>query len=178
MDTLFNDLKFATRILLRSPVYAAVSILTLALAIGANTATFTVVHGVLIEKLPYPEPDELIRVFESSRTYPLFPMSPANFLDYRAGNEVFDGFALFMRDDLQLAESERPEQLKAMRVSHDFFGVLGLEPALGRAFLPEEESTGKHRVAILGDRLWRNQFGSDPDIIGRSIKHRSLKPGP
>ena len=166
---MWQDLRYGARMLLRQPGFTLVAVLTLALGIGATTAIFSVVNGVLLKPLPYAEPGRLVRVFERSRTQPKFPMSPGNFLDYRARSGVFDGLALYVRDDLELSARGRPERLSAMSISSGFLGVLGFRPALGRDFRREEELPGRDRVVVLSDRLWQRSFGADPQVIGQSV---------
>ncbi|MCI0389445.1 MAG: ABC transporter permease [Acidobacteria bacterium] len=166
---MFQDLSYGMRMLLKSRAFTVVAVLTLALGIGANTTIFSVVNGVLLKPLPYREPQQLVRVFESSRTYPKFPMSPGNFRDYRDQNNVFESFALYTREDLELSMDGRPELLPAMRVSAGFFQTLGFQPALGREFRREDESPGNTQVAILSYGLWQRRFGSDPNVVGRVV---------
>ena len=170
METLWQDLRFGARMLVKNPGFTAVAALTLALGVGANSAIFSVVNGVLLKPLPYKEPERLVRVFENHPTFPKFPISPANFLDYREQSRVFEDFAIFHRRDLQLAEGERPERLTAMLVSAGFFHLLGFEPVLGRAFLRDDELEANSRVVVLSHRLWQSHFASDPHVIGRSVK--------
>src|SRR6187549_1337696 len=124
IQTLRHDLRYAVRLLRRSPGFATATILTLALSIGANAAIFSAVQGVLISPLPYPEPDRLVRVFEEAPTTPHFPMEPADFRDYRAELRTFDGIAAYLRADLQIGDTQPPEQLRGMRVSAGFFTLL------------------------------------------------------
>src|SRR6185503_3094126 len=139
LQTLCQDLRYAIRLLRRSPGFASATILTLALSIGANAAIFSAVEGVLIAPLPYPEPDRLVRLFEEAPTTPHFPMAPADFRDYRAELQTFEGIAAYFRSDLQLGDPGRPEQLRGMQVSAGFFRVLGYQPILGREFEPDDE---------------------------------------
>jgi predicted permease len=166
MDNLIQDIRFGLRLLRKNPGFTAVAVFTLALSIGANAAIFDVVNGVLLKPLPYKEPDRIVRVFENSPRFPKFPISPANFLDYRERNDVFDDFATFARGDLDLSVNDRPERLIGMRVSQGFFNLLGFEPELGRAFLPNDEIKGNENVAIISHALWERRFGRDPAIIG------------
>jgi predicted permease len=170
LETLWQDLRYGFRMLLKNPGFTAVAVLTLALGVGANSAIFSVINGILLKPLPYQAPERLVRVFETSPTFPKFPTSPANFLDYREQNQVFEDYATFSRSDLQLAEGDRPVQLTAMLVSEGFFRLLGFEPMLGRAFLPSEEQAANGHVVVMSNRLWQSRFGSDPQIIGKSIK--------
>jgi len=169
MDNLTQDLRFGLRLLRKNPGFTAVAVFTLALSIGANAAIFDVVNGVLLKPLPYKEPDRIVRVFENSPRFPKFPISPANFLDYRERNDVFDDFATFARGDLDLSVNDRPERLTGMRVSHGFFHLLGFEPELGRVFLPIDEINGNEHVAIISRALWERSFGKDPAIIGAPV---------
>src|SRR6188768_2158774 len=137
LQTLRNDVRYALRLLRRSPGFAAATILTLALSIGANAAIFSAVQGVLISPLPYPEPDRLVRLFEEAPTTPHFPMAPADFRDYRAELQTFEGIAAYLRSDLQLGDPGHPEQLRGMQVSAGFFRLLGHQPILGREFEPD-----------------------------------------
>jgi predicted permease len=169
MDNLTQDLRFGLRLLRKNPGFTAVAVFTLALSIGANAAIFDVVNGVLLKPLPYKEPDRIVRVFENGPRFPKFPISPANFLDYRERNDVFDDFATFARGDLDLSVNDRPERLTGMRVSHGFFHLLGFEPELGRAFLPIDEIKGNEHVAIISRALWERSFGKDAAIIGAPV---------
>jgi predicted permease len=174
MDNLINDLRFGLRLLWKNPGFAAVAVFTLALGIGANAAIFNVVNGVLLKPLPYNEPDRIVRVFENHPRSPKFPISPANFLDYRERNDVFDDFATFARRDLDLSLNNRPERLTGMAVSHGFFHLLGFEPELGRAFSPTDEIKGNEHVAIISHALWERSFGKDPAIIGSPVTFSGL----
>jgi predicted permease len=169
MDKLIKDLQFGLRLLRKNPAFTVVAILTLGLSIGANSAIFDVVNGVLLKPLPYKDPDRIVRVFENHPRSPKFPISPANFLDYRERNDVFEDFCTFLRRDLDLTIDGRPERLTGMSVSHGFFRLLGFEPELGRAFLPTDEIEGNQRVAIISHSIWERYFGKDPGIIGSPI---------
>jgi putative ABC transport system permease protein len=170
MATLLNDVRYAVRLLKRSPGFAITAILTLALSIGANAAIFSAVQGVLIAPLPYPDPDRLVRLFEENPTTPHFPMSPLDFRDYRAELQTFDGIAAYMRGDLQLGDVQRPEHLRGMQVSAGFFGILGYRPAFGREFEQNDELTGHDDVVMLSHALWMRRFNGDPAVIGRTVQ--------
>ena len=163
------ELRLGMRALRRTPGFSAAAIITLALGIGANSSLFSLLEGVLLRPLPYPQPGRLVRVFETHPQFSRFPLSPANFLDYRKLNQTFEGLAIYTRDDLQLAHDERPERLATLRVSAEYFSVLGTQPALGRAF-EERDMTDNSRVAIISDRLWRRRFARDPAIVGGKIR--------
>jgi predicted permease len=168
MRTLIQDALYAVRLLRRSPAFAATAMLTLAIAVGANVAIFSVVHGVLVTPLPYPEPDRLVRLYEESLRTPAWPMAPSDFRDYREELTSFAGVAAYMRNDLQLAEG--PEQLRGMQVTAGFFSVVGRQPALGREFQRSEELENSNAVVVLSDALWRRRFHADAAILNRTIR--------
>jgi putative ABC transport system permease protein len=170
MHTLLQDVRYAIRLLRRSPGFAATAVLTLALSIGANAAIFSAVQGVLIAPLPYPDPDRLVRLFEEAPTTPHFPMAPADFRDYRAELKTFEAVAAYLRADLQLGDTERPEHLRGMQVSSGFFALLGHPPVLGREFEMNDELDGHNDVVILSHSLWMRRFGGDPAIVGRAVR--------
>jgi predicted permease len=169
MHEFIQDVRYSLRSLRQSPGFAIVTILTLAVGIGANSAIFSVMNGILLKPLPYPEAKQLYRIFEHSKAYPRFPVSPADFLDYRKRNHVFESIAVYTQADLQLAAVDRPERLSALQVSHDYFHVLGFAPALGQLFTEKEEISGNEHVVVLSDGVWRRRFGADPGIVGRTI---------
>lgn len=169
LENLWRDVRYALRALRKSPGFAVVIVLTLALAIGANSAIFSVIDGVLLKPLPYPEPDRIVRIFFHSRAYAKFPLNPFDFRDFRARNRSFDCLAGFTRADLQLSGAGQPERFTGFNVTAGFFRVLGLRPARGREFTTNDELPGNGRVAILSDRIWRSRFAADPHIIGRKI---------
>src|SRR4051812_36693868 len=160
MRSAMQDIRYAVRLLVGSPAFTIVAALTLALGIGANAAIFSVVHGVLLKPLPYPEPDRLVRVFEESPPdVPEFPVSPGGFLELRNRTRAFDALAAYQRSDLQVG-NERPEQLRAMRVTAGFFQLLGFRPFLGRDITRDDEAPGRNRVVILSHALWVRRFES------------------
>jgi hypothetical protein len=158
------DIRYALRLLRRSPGFTATALLTLALSIGANAATFSAVQGILISPLPYADPDRLVRLFEEAPDTPHFPMAPADFRDYRAELQTFDGIAAYVRGDLQLGNVQRPEQLRGMQVTAGFFKILGYQPTLGREFELEDEIEGNNNVVILSHALWIHRFNGDPGV--------------
>ncbi len=169
IENLRQDLHYAWRTLARTPAFAIVIVLTLGLSIGANTAIFSVIDGVLLKPLPYPHAERLTRVFYRSQSFKKFPMNPWDFLDFRAANRSFESFAMYTRADLQLSGTGDPVKLSVFAISSGYFRVLGVAPAKGREFEFSEERPGNHHVAILSDGLWRRQFGAAPDILGRTI---------
>jgi len=148
-----------------------VAVLTLALGIGANTAIFSVVNGVLLRPLPYLESDCLIMIFESNPKggWPKFSVAPPNFVDWRAQNQVFDNLAAVNGAHYSLTGQDKPERILGARVSASLFKVLGVLPALGRGFTSEDDQHGRHQVAILSQGLWERRFGRDPGILGKTI---------
>src|SRR6201996_3898696 len=164
-----QDMRYAVRQLRANPTFAVVIVLTLALSIGANSAIFSVINGVLIKPLPYPQPDKLVRIFLSSAEYPKFPLNPFDFRDFRARNKSFDGMAAYMRGDMQLSGAGEPVRLHGFAITSGYFRVLGLEPQLGREFDEKAETQGNNFQVILSDRLWRTRFAAAPDILGRKI---------
>lgn len=173
MQTLLQDLKYGLRMLAKNPGFTAVSVLTLALGIGANTAIFSVVNAVMLRPLPYPQPDRLVSVIstvlrdnrDSNASYP-------DFLDWRARNHVFDEMAVFRTENFALIGSGEPVHLSGAVVSADLLSLLGVTPILGRPFVSEEDKPGMvngSSPAILSHGLWQRQFGSDPTVAGRTI---------
>jgi predicted permease len=166
------DLRLALRTFARNRSFAATAIAALALGIGATSAIFSVIYGVLLKPLPYHDPGRLVRVYEHIPAERLgaFPLSPADFRDYRRQNRVFESIAAYVRQDQQYG-GERPERLIGMRVSHGFFHLLGIEPQLGRAFTQEEESNpGAVDSVIVSHTVWKRLLGGSPQAIGSIIR--------
>jgi putative ABC transport system permease protein len=172
MRTLFQDLRYGARMLLKQPGFTLIAVVTLALGIGANTAIFSVVNAVLLRALPYPEPGRLVRFWESNpgRGWLEFAASAPNFADWRKQQSVCEQLAAYEFNTLNFTGSGEPERVAALRVTANLFSVLGVAPAHGRDFLPEDEQSGRNHVAILSDGLWRRRFGADPNLIGRQIQ--------
>jgi len=168
---MFHDLRIACRSLRRVPGFAAVVILTLALGIGANTAIFSVVNGVLLTPLAYPQPDRLVLVWEQNphRGSARNVVSPSNYLDWRDRARSFSGLAAFTWTGITLTGGN-PEHAEGRAVSQEFFSVLGVAPALGRTFTAEENTPGAAKVIMLSHGLWQRRFGGDSAIVGRTIQ--------
>ncbi|MBW8876534.1 MAG: ABC transporter permease [Acidobacteria bacterium] len=166
-----QDLRFGGRQLAKSPGFTLVAVLTLALGIGATTAIFSVVYGVLLRPLPYPQPDRLVRLFFVGPKGQLQgAFSPPNFLDFRAASRALSGVSGLHGGTLNLSgEGAEPERLPAAWVSANYFSVLGVKPLTGRAFAPGEDQPGAPRVAVLSEEVWRRRFGGDPGVVGRSL---------
>jgi predicted permease len=169
LDDLAKDLRYTARALRKSPGFAVAIVLTLGLSIGANSAIFSVIDGVLLKPLPYPQANRIVRLFFSSNDYPKFPLNPFDFRDFRTRSRSFQDLASINRSDVQLSGSGEPVRLTAFRVTAGYFRVLGLAPALGREFASNDELAGNGRLVILSDRAWRDKFAADPAILGRKI---------
>ena len=171
MDTLRQDLFYTIRGLARSPGFAAVVFFTLALGIGANTAIFSVVKGVLLDPLPYRDPERLVQLYEKRPRQGRIRnvVSAPDFIDWKEQNTVFDGMSAVTGAAFTLPAEDGAQLLFGLRVTTDFFAVFGIKPVMGRTFLPEEQTPGKDRVVLLAQGLWQRQFGADPSIVGRKI---------
>ena len=169
METMWQDVRFGVRMLLKKPVFTAVAVLALALGAGANTAIFSVVNGVLLRPLPYKDPDKLVRLGEWSKQVPGMSISYPNFKDWRERNRVFDGIAATQFDSYNLTGGDEPERLQGRNVSYNFFDVLGVVPTLGRGFRADEDRAGAPRVAVMSYGLWQRRFGSDRKIVGKAV---------
>lgn len=171
METLWHDLRYGIRMLLKCPGFTAVAVITLALGIGANTAIFSVVNAVVLRPLPYPEPNQIVRLWEyfgqdaTRRTH----ISAGEFVDYRERNRSFQGVAAFILASASLTGVGDPERLSAAVTSVSFFPILGVQPILGRTFLPEEEQLGRNNAVVLSFGLWQRRFGADAKIIGQTL---------
>ncbi|HXB69661.1 MAG TPA: ABC transporter permease [Candidatus Acidoferrales bacterium] len=172
LTSILRDLRYSCRSLLHNPGFAAVSVLALALGIGANSAIFTVVNSVLLQPLPFYRADQLVTVRERNLKagFPQFSLSPGNYLDFRDHNHTFSGIAAVAGQGLNLAGGAEPERLRGARVTIDFFDVLGRKPSFGRAFTAPEMQLGSHRVAILSYGLWQRRFAGSPGVLGQSLK--------
>jgi putative ABC transport system permease protein len=171
MDTLLKDIRYAVRLLMQKPLFTTVAVVALALGIGANTAIFSVVNKVLLQPLPYEDPDRLVMVWTSMPSTGFFHnvVAPANFNDWRTENTVFEDMAATGNLNFNLTGAGEPERISGLRVSASFFPLLGVEPAAGRTFLPEEDVYGAGNVVMISHGLWQRRFGSDPDAVGRGI---------
>ncbi len=169
VENVKQDLRYATRMLRNSPGFSIVMILTLALSIGATTAIVSVIDGVLLKSLPYRNPDQLVRIFTSNRVWPKFPINPNDFRDFRARLHSFESLAAYTRGDVQLAGTGEAVKLPGFRVTAGFFHVLGLKPAMGRAFNQGDELPGRGHVVMLSNKIWRNRFSARRDVLGQRI---------
>ena len=168
---MMKDIRYSIRVLLKNPAFTATALLTLALGIGVNTAIFSVVDSVLLRPLPMKDPDRVVSVWEHNLRAGVDrnEMAPANYIDLRNQNQVFEGVGSFGDFSMNLTGVGEPERLDARLVSANVFALLGVKPALGRTFSPEQDQPGLDRVVVLSDGLWRRRFSSDPGIVGRNI---------
>src|SRR5262245_1280370 len=170
LDTWFKDVRFAWRLMARSPGFTAVVLMTLAIGIGANTVMFSVVNTLLIRPLPYRDSSRLLFIETTDTTRrQAGRTSPPDFYEYRLNNRTLDHLDAFYTQSFNLTGGSDPERVPALIVSPGFFTTLGTPPALGRTFVAGDEQWGAHRVVMLSDGLWRRRFGADPAIVGQRI---------
>jgi putative ABC transport system permease protein len=171
MRTLWQDLRYGARMLLKNPGFTLIAIVTLALGIGANTAIFSVVNAVLLRPLPYSEPERLTMIWTSAESIGLKQnwVSEPEVLDFRQQAKLFEGFGVINAPGFRLTGSEEPELLNGARISTNLFSLLGVRMEIGRDFAPDEEKPGAARVAILSHGLWQRRFGGEQSVIGRTI---------
>ena len=168
METILHDLRFGLRMMLRSPGFTFIALLTLTLGIGANTAIFSVVNTVLLRPLPYHDPNRLVVLWESQEQVDQESPSLPDFVDWRERNQSFEQMAIARRDNANLTGTGEPERLLVRQVTSNFFSTLGVTPRLGRAFSVEEEQA-KAPVVLLSNSLWKRRFGSDPGLVGKPV---------
>jgi predicted permease len=169
MANFWQDVRYGLRVLLKNPGFTAIAVLTLALGIGANTALFSVVNGVLLNPLPYPNPDQLVAVYSSTSSFAQSSIAYPNFLDWAKDNHSFSALGAFRSEEYNLTGAGEPERLHGHMISADFFPALGINPMLGRNILPEEDQGGGAPVVVIGDGLWKRKFGLSRDVLGKSV---------
>ena len=169
MHTYWQDLRYGARMLLRNPAVSAVAVVTLALGIGANTATFSIVNAVMLRPLPYQNPDRLVSLWTNVPEHGRRPITPGNFVDWKNQNTVFENMAAFSSSTVTLTGDGEPVQMMGANTSAGYFAVVGVEPMIGRLFHPEEYAPGKNQVVILGNAFWRSHYGGDRTIIDKTI---------
>ncbi|HVP47883.1 MAG TPA: ABC transporter permease [Bryobacteraceae bacterium] len=169
MLALIQDLRYGLRMLAKNPGFAAVAVIALALGIGANTAIFSVVNGVLLQPLPYRDPGRLMWLRETSPDFSSMSVAYPNFRDWKDQDRSFAGLAAFRWNDYDVSGGGEPEHLSGKMVSADFFRVLGINPVLGRDFDPRTDRLGSSPVVLIGGGLWSRRFGSSPSVLGRQL---------
>ncbi len=171
MESLWNDFRYALRVMTQRPGFTAIAVITLALGIGANSAIFTVINAVVLRPLPYNDPGKIVILLENnfSKGWSQFAVAPANFLDWRDQNKACAEISAFRGKSFNLTGRGEPERLTGAAVSANVFRLLGVNPAIGRAFLEEEDSPGTSTVAIISYGLWQRRFSGTADIAGQTI---------
>jgi putative ABC transport system permease protein len=171
MESLWRDVRYGVRVLIKSPGFTLVSVIALALGVGANTAIFSVVNSVLLRRLPYRDPSSLVMVWENNRARGRAKnvVSPADFFDWKEQNSVFEDMAMFLDFRFNLTGVSDPEELPGQIATVNLFSVLGVSAEFGRTFAPDENQRGRDNVVVLGHNLWERRFGGDREIIGRDI---------
>jgi putative ABC transport system permease protein len=170
LEQITQDLKFAARTLRKAPGFTITTVLTLAIAIGANSAIFSIVNGVLLKPLPFQRPDQLVEIFARDAQGHRQFVSQPDLDDWRAMAHSFSALASWSEQSVNLTGLAHPERVIGTFVSSNFLSVLKVAPALGRGFAAGEDRPGGQRVALLSDSLWRSRFGADPHVLGRSIE--------
>jgi predicted permease len=172
MEGMLRDLRMAVRTMVRKPFFTALAGITLAIGIGANSAIYSVVDGVLLDPLPYPESDRLVSAnhVATGLNLPMVPHSEAMYLFYQEHFRSLEAFAVFAEGPVNLVADADPQRIRSVRVTESFFDVLGVHPFLGRGFAPGEDRAGAEPVAVLGYGLWQQGYGEDREIVGRVVE--------
>jgi len=170
MNGLIQDIRYALRQLRKSPGFTLVAVITLALGIGANTAIFSVVQGVLLQPLPYHDSDRLARVWSTSPRWSRDVSSYPDFKDWVEQNHTFQQMAAYRGQSFNLSGGDHPERIRGLMITDKFFDLLDVKPVLGRSFTNEEHALGRNHVALLTSALWRSHFASDPGVLGRTVR--------
>lgn len=165
----WQDLRYGARSLRKNPGFSIVVVLTLALGIGANTALFSVVNGVLLKPLPFPQPEQLVTLHQSKPNFDTGAIPYPNFRDLQKENRTFSSMAISRGAGFSLIGTGEAERVNGRWVTADFFTVLGIQPALGRTFAPGEDESGVGPVAVISAELWQRKFGSASDIVGKAL---------
>jgi predicted permease len=169
MDTLLQDVRYGIRMLWKAPAFVTIAILTLALGIGANTALFSIVSGVLLSPLPFHQPDRLTAVYTRSKDFDRSSISYPNFLDWVRNNRSFSDLAAFRQDSFELTGLGEPERLRVEMISANFFPLLGVNPVIGRNFRSEEDQVGAAPVVLVSAGVWQRKLGSTQDLAGKTL---------
>src|SRR5262245_45182705 len=176
MGNFIQDVRFALRTLRKNPGFTIVATIALALGVGANTAIFSVVNGILLRPFPFPESDRILRIYEENpaKDFRRQTVTGPNFVDWRAQSSAFEAMAVASGTALNITGDGDPEVVTGVCVSSDFFRVLGIEPRIGRMFAKDEFQQGRAQVIILSDGLWKRRFAADPSIVGKTVMVNSL----
>jgi len=174
MHNIWQDLKYAFRVLRKNPGFALGAIIVLALGIGANSAIFSVVNAVLLRPLPYTDPERISMIYHvpPQKSFPgmkIFAVSPANYLDWKSQSSAFDAMSIFHGTTMTVTGKDQPEAVPGIVVSSEFFQVFGAAPLMGRTFTPDEDTDGHGHVVVLSYPFWQNHFGADPNVIGKNL---------
>jgi len=169
MGTLIQDIRFAIRMLIKNPGFTAVVVLTLALGIGANTALFTLVNGVLLAPLRFPEANRLVTLYENEEHFEYGSISYPNFLDWQRDNRTLQSIAAYRPDDFSLTGLGEPQRINGMMVSANFFPTVGVSPALGHGLDPQQDLPGGKPEVMISAGLWKTKFGSALDVVGKTL---------
>jgi len=169
LEELLQDLRYGARMLRKNPGFTLVAVLTLALGIGANTAIFSVVNGVLLNPLPYPHPEQLVTLHESKPNFEFGSISYPNFRDWQKDNHTFSSMAISRGYAFSLTGRGEAEQVRGRFISSDFFSTVGVNPVLGRNFTPGEDEIGAAPIVLISAGFWKRKFGSSPDVLGKSL---------
>ncbi|HEX7957645.1 MAG TPA: ABC transporter permease, partial [Pyrinomonadaceae bacterium] len=172
MTTLLRDLSFAARMLWKNPGFTAVAVLAVALGVGANTTIFSCVNALLLRPFAYETTDRVVMVWESSisETNNRNSVSPANYHDWRGQTKAFEELAAYSQQHFSLNEGDQPERVPGARVTPNLFRVLAVHAEHGRTFKDEEGAPGSDDVVLVKHSLWRDRFGSDPDLVGKTVR--------
>ncbi|HVH87896.1 MAG TPA: ABC transporter permease, partial [Terriglobales bacterium] len=169
VETLAQDLRFAARGMRKNLGFTAIALLTLALGIGANTALFSVVNGVLLDPLPYPHPEQLVVLFEKTKLFEHGAVSYPNYLDWEKQNHSFTSMAAFREENFNVTGQDEPERLQGYMISAAFFSTLGVSPLMGRTISVQEDMSGGAPIALIGEGLWKRKFGASSSVLGRTM---------
>ncbi len=169
MDTFFQDVRFAVRMLLKSPGFTVVALLTLALGIGVNAALFSIVNGVLLNPLPYKEPSKLAAIYQRAFDFQKSSISYLNFLDWQANNRTFESIAAYRTDNFNLTGMGEASRVRGDMISWNFFPTLGINPIAGRNFKPEDDRAGATPVVIISEGLWKRRLGGASDVLEKTL---------
>src|SRR2546430_16998899 len=169
LTSLPQDLRYGVRVLAKSPGFSLIAILTLALGIGANTAIFSVVNGVLLNPLPFRDPHQLVSMFQEMPNFKNGSISYPNFIDWRRMNTTFSTMAAYRSTEFTLTGNGEPERLRGEMISAGFFEILGVNAIMGRTFTADEDRLGANPTCMITEALWERKFGGRRDIIGQQL---------